>query len=263
MMQIGEVISFLEQKFPPAQQDGWDNSGIQVGDIHQEVKGVLVALDITEAVVQEAVKWSCNLIVTHHPLLFHATKRVTPEDYIHRSLMLAIKHDITIYSAHTSLDNDAEGVNHFWAQWMGVLNTRPILPSNESEDRQVGAGIIGELSEPISISDLVQRMKDFQPIQRISHSEILKEEIKTVAYCGGSGAFLMREAARQGADIFITGEAKYNDYYDARDLVTLMVIGHFESEELIKSLLYNVLCQKKGNFVVRCSSSCENPVKYI
>lgn len=261
-MKIREVLDYLDRKVPLNQQDSWDNSGLQVGDINQELRGVLVAIDITELVIDEAIKEGCNLIVTHHPLLFHATKQITPDYYIHHCVMMAIKHDITIYSAHTNLDNDSKGVNYFWADKMGLCNTKPISPI-DPKNPNIGAGIIGDLPDEISIDELVRKMKDFQPIEQISHSEILHQNVKRIAYCGGSGAFLMKSAAEQGADIFITGEAKYNDYYDAQDLLTLMVIGHFESEELTKTLLYNVLCQKKGNFVVRCSSNCKNPVKYI
>lgn len=261
-MKIREIIDFLESQIPPIQQEEWDNSGIQVGDTSLELSGVLIAVDITESVISEAIEHGCNLIVTHHPLLFRATKQITPDYYIHKCVMLAIKHDISIYSLHTNLDNDPRGVNYYWAEKMQLLSPKVLLPISSDDDSK-GSGVIGDLPEPMTPDLLLERMKSFQPIVNVAHSKILRPVIRRVAYCGGSGAFLMKEAARKGADIFITGEAKYNDFYDAEDHITLMVIGHYESEELTKSLLYNVLCRKKGNFVVRCSSRCKNPVTYI
>lgn len=262
-MKIREVLDYLEAQVPLTQQEDWDNSGVQVGDTSQELKGILIAIDTTVEIVEEAIQHGCNLIVTHHPLLFRATKQITPEYYIFRALMLAIKHDIVIYASHTSLDNDDYGVNQYWAKKMGLRDAQPLLPTPGFEHNPlIGAGVIGNLEQPMSLYEVLDKMKQFQPITQVSHSKVLKEPIQCIAYCGGSGSFLMQSAMQAGAELFITGEAKYNDFYDAQDLLTLMTIGHFESEELTKDLLHNVLSEKCVNFAVRKATRCENPVKY-
>lgn len=260
-MKVSELISHLEERVPLAQQEDFDNCGVQCGDVSIEFTNVLVAIDITEAVVNEAIEKGCNLIVTHHPALFRAIKQITPEYYINRALINAIKHDIVIYAAHTSLDNDDEGINMYWASKMGLSGIR-ILDSMESNPN-IGMGVIGDLAEPVTIDELIKKMKSFQPITHVAHSTPVTNKIKRIAYCGGSGAFLVSKAAKEGADIFITGEAKYNDYYDAEDQITLMTIGHFESELLSKDILKEIMSEKKGNFAIYNSESCINPVHYI
>lgn len=364
-MKICELIRYIEQQVPLMQQEEYDNSGVQCGDVHQDISGVLIAIDITEAVVEEAIQKQCNLIITHHPPLFRGTKSITPDYYINRSIIKAIQHNITIYSAHTSLDNDDNGVNVYWAKKMGLTNIKVLqpltnyyhkvvtyVPASHSEKIRValkeigvgrqgeyegtsftsegigrfiplegaqpycgttgewhkepeerievlvekplvssavktirlvhpyeepaidvlptqytnpllGAGIIGDLPTAITLSELLDRMRTFQPITHVAHSKILEEKIKRVAYGGGSCNFLLKTAAKEGADIFITGEAKYNDYYDAEELVTLLTIGHYESELLTKEILYEIISEKRGNFATYRALSCANPVHYI
>lgn len=364
-MKISELIHFFESKVPPLLQDGFDNTGLQVGDTAQELTGVLVAVDVSESVLREARELGANLVFTHHPILFHALKKITPRSYVERCVAYALKHDIVLYAAHTNLDNSPIGLNHYWAHRMGLQDCRVLspvsdyhyklttyVPTAEAErlrvafrdaglgtqgdysgcsfstegvgrfapgdgahpyvgatgawhaereemvsillrrdqlstaqsliadthpyeepavdiyplrysDPRTGAGIIGHLEEPLSISELTERMRSWQPIRSIAHSKVLRDPVRKIAFCGGSGAFLMKEAARQRADIFITGEAKYNDYWDARDLVTLMTIGHYESEELSVRLIYDLLSQKKGIFAIHRASSCENPIHYV
>lgn len=364
-MKIKDIIRDFEALVPLLLQESWDHSGLQVGDIEQELKGILIAVDVTEAVLEEAVEKGANMVVTHHPLLFHALKTVTPRNYVERCVTSAIKHDLVLYAAHTNLDNSSVGVNQYWAEQMGLLNARALEPmsdyhykmntyiprshaeglrsafmesglgtqgaysgcsfsvkgegrfrpdndahpfiGSEGEwhtepeecisillrkdqlhtaqqiirsahpyeepavdtfsirysDPMIGSGVIGDLPEALTIEQLIDKMSAFQPIQNIVHSALRSDTVKRVAYCGGSGAFLLRKAAAAGADIFITGEAKYNDYYDAMDMVPLMTFGHYESEELTKKLLNNLLCKKNGTFAVWYSSQCKNPLNYI
>lgn len=260
-MKIKDLIKHLEIHVPIAQQEDFDNCGVQCGDISLELKNVLVAIDITESVVDEAIRKGCNLIVTHHPALFRATKSITPDYYIHRAIINAIKHDIVVYASHTSLDNDDEGINIYWAKMMGLTKVKVLAP--QKDNNSIGMGVIGDLEEPLSINELIDKMRDFQPITHVSHSLPISPKVRRVAYCGGSGAFLIDQAIREGADIFITGEAKYNDYYDAEGRITLLTIGHFESELISKEILKGIMSKKRGNFAIYNSESCINPVHYI
>lgn len=364
-MKINELIHFIESQVPPTLQDGFDNTGLQVGDTDRELTGVLLAVDVSEAVLQEAREVGANLVITHHPILFHALKKITPRTYVERCVAYALKYDLVLYAAHTNLDNSPIGVNHYWAERMGLRDCRVLSPKEEYHykvttyipvadaealrtalrdaglgaqgeysgcsfstegvgrfcpgaeahpyvgaahewhaepeelvsilvrkdqlaladrtirtahpyeepaidvyplrysDPHTGAGIIGTLPEPLTLEQLIGRIKSWQPVSSIAHSKVLCDPIRTVAFCGGAGAFLMKEAARAGADIFITGEAKYNDYWDAQDFLTLMTLGHYESEQLTVRLLYDLLSQKKGTFVIHQATSCANPIHYV
>ena len=261
IMTIAQLLQYLEAEVPLDYQDDWDNSGLQVGDTDQPLKGILIALDTTEAVIMEAIEKGCNLILTHHPLLFHATKCISKQDYVHRCVMMAIKHDIVLYATHTNLDNHPEGINGYWGKKMGLQETRTLLcrPNTPS----VGAGIIGMTPKPLTLQEIIERMKTFQPIQAYATSKELHQTYKCIAFGGGSCGFLIREAAKQGAEVFITGEAKYNDYYDAQDLLTLVTVGHFESEEHSKEILYSLVSKKRGNFVIHRATACANPITYF
>lgn len=261
MTTIAQFLQHFEAEIPLHYQEEWDNSGLQVGDTRQPLQGILVGIDTTEALIEEAREKGCNLIITHHPLLFHATKCISTKDYVQRCIMLAIKHDLVLYAAHTNLDNHPQGINGYWAQQMGLRDARPLQPF--PSDPQVGGGVIGRLSEPLTLQEIIARMTSFQPIEAYSASHELQESYQCIAFGGGSCASMMRTAAEQGAELFITGEARYNDYYDAQDLLTLVTIGHFESEEHSKEILYNIVSKKRGNFVTHRAEACANPITYF
>jgi dinuclear metal center YbgI/SA1388 family protein len=129
-MQIKEVVDALERFAPLPLQDGFDNAGMQIGLTEVEATGALLCLDVTEDVIDEAVACGCNLIVSHHPLIFKALKRVTGRGYVERCVMKAIRHGVAIYSAHTNLDNAFGGVNYKIAEKLGLTNVRALEPSN-------------------------------------------------------------------------------------------------------------------------------------
>ncbi|MBA3828360.1 MAG: Nif3-like dinuclear metal center hexameric protein [Taibaiella sp.] len=127
-MKVKEVINILEQFAPPAYQETYDNSGLQVGNAQEIVTGILLTLDITEEVLQEAIANKCNLVIAHHPLIFSGLKRVTDNTYVERTVKMAIKHDINLYAIHTNLDNMRKGVNAMIAQKLGLTDTRILAP---------------------------------------------------------------------------------------------------------------------------------------
>lgn len=261
-MKIADVIKFLEEQYPLSLQESYDNCGVQVGDVAQELTGCLLAVDISEALLEEAVEKGMNLVITHHPLLFHPLKQVTTNTYIERCVAYALRHHLVLYAIHTNLDNSPKGLNYHWAKKMNLQNIQPLRPLKEGG----GGGIIGALPEPISIETLISRIKEWQPIEMVIHSQILRPEVERIAYCGGAGAFLIPDAIQHGADIFITGEAKYNDYWDAQKKITLMTLGHYESEELSKKIILDLLSElseKKSNFAVSTALACTNPLNYV
>jgi len=364
-MKISQIIEILEDFAPLVLQESFDNSGLQVGDASQKVKGILLCLDVTEEVLDEAMELDCNLIISHHPLLFKPIKRLTGKTYIERCVTKACKNDLVIYAAHTNLDNAFGGVNFYLAEKLGLQNLRTLSPQKDSllklvtfvpeaqaetvrnalfgagagcignydscsfnvsgtgtfrageqahpfvgnrnelhtepeirietiipvhkkstvlrtlltvhpyeepaydfyplanEWNRAGSGVIGELPYPVTEDVFLQNLKTILKLQSLKHSPLIGKEICEVALCGGSGAFLIPDAIACGADIFITGEARYNDYYDVENKILLAVVGHYESEIITKELFYDIITKKIINFAVHFSTTNSNPVNYL
>ena len=127
-MLVKNVIGIIEACAPPVYQESYDNCGLQVGNPESEVAGVLLTLDVTEGVVDEAIERGCNMIVAHHPVLFTGLKQISGRNYVERIVMKAIKNDVSIYAAHTNLDNVYAGVNAKIGEKLGLVNTRILAP---------------------------------------------------------------------------------------------------------------------------------------
>ena len=257
-MRLREVIDALERLAPPRLQDEWDNSGLQVGFPETEISGILVCLDITEAIVEEAVAAGCNLIVSHHPLLFKPLRQVSDTTYQQRCVVRALAAGISIYSAHTSLDNAPGGVNHKIAALLGLQELRWLLPK-EGED--AGSGLVGELPQGETDSDFFARMKRVFGVQCLRHSAPDGRQIRRVALCGGAGAFLLREAVRAGADCFLSGEFHYHDYFENGG-VLLCELGHYQSEQYTQDLLQTYLEAHCPGIRVVKTARDTNPICY-
>jgi dinuclear metal center YbgI/SA1388 family protein len=270
-MKISQITGILEEYAPLCLQEDFDNSGLQVGDISGELQGILLCLDVTEAVLDEAIQLGCNLIISHHPLLFKPIKSLTGRSYIERCVIKACKNNLVIYASHTNMDNAYGGVNYHLAGKIGLQNVRALSPKADHRTSEAcstgqwsgaGSGIIGELPFPEDEASFLQKLKiTFNP-EKIQHSSLTGKMIRRVAMCGGSGAFLIPEAIAREADIFVTGEAKYNDYFDVENRILLAVIGHYESEIATKELFYDVITKKITNFAVHFSKVNANPVNY-
>ncbi|MFV0418676.1 MAG: Nif3-like dinuclear metal center hexameric protein [Dysgonomonas sp.] len=365
MMKIKEILHIIEQLAPLPLQEGFDNSGVQIGDVHQEAKGAVVCIDVTEAVLDEAIALGCNLIISHHPLAFRSFKSLTGKNYTERCMIKACKHDIVVYAAHTNLDNASEGINQYLADMLNLQHVRILDPQKskllklvtfvphlhvepvrnalfnagagnignydscsynivgegtfragdnanpfvgeagelhiEPETRievvlpsfklsevkraliavhpyeepaydfyalenvwsKVGSGIVGTLPEEMEEEDFLYLLKDTFHLKTIQHSSLRGKPVRDVAICSGSGAFLIPKAISYGADVFITGEAKYNDFYDVEDKLLLATVGHYESEIFTKNIFFDIISKKYPNFVVYMSGFDVNPVNYL
>lgn len=364
-MKIKEVVSALERFAPLPLQDGFDNAGLQIGLTEAEATGALLCLDVTEAVLDEAIASGCNLIISHHPLIFKGYKSITGKDYVERCILKAIKNDLVIYSAHTNLDNAPQGVNYKIAEKIGLTNIQildpkanalvklvtfvpsahanavrealfaagcgcignydscsynlegegtfraqegahplcgtvgelhketeirieTILPEYKSKDAikallsahpyeepaydlyplqnkwtQVGSGVIGELSEPETELEFLKRIKKTFEVGCLKHNKLSGRLIQKVALCGGAGAFLIPNAIAHRADVFITGEIKYHDYFGRDTDILLAEIGHYESEQYTKEIFYSIIRDLFPNLVVQFSKVNTNPIKYL
>ncbi|MDR2139494.1 MAG: Nif3-like dinuclear metal center hexameric protein [Tannerella sp.] len=364
-MKIKDILIEIERLAPLSLQESFDNAGVQVGDVEREATGVLICLDVTEAVVDEALEKRCNLIVSHHPLVFKPFKSLTGRTYVERCLIKACQHDLAIYAAHTNLDNAYGGVNYRLAELVGLQQARPLSPQKNAllklsvfvpeahaetlrnalfdagaghtgkydscsfnltgegtfragEDARpfcgeigqlhrekeirietvlpvfrksavtrallsvhpyeepafdfyplsntwntVGSGIIGELSENEDVCNFLARIQTLFKADGLKYSAFSGKYVRRIAVCGGSGAFLLPDAIAAGADAFITGEAKYNDFYDVEDRMLLVVAGHYETEICTKDIFLDVISEKFPTFAVQISNTNSNPVKYL
>ena len=376
-MKIKEIVSALERFAPLPLQDGFDNAGLQIGLTDAEATGALLCLDVTEAVLDEAIALGYNLVISHHPLIFKGYKSITGKDYVERCILKAIKNDLVIYSAHTNLDNAPEGVNFKIAEKIGLKNVRVLeakenallklvtfVPAAQAEQvrtalasagcgcignydscsynvegegmfralesanpycgkigelhveketrietilpayrkaeaikallaahpyeepafdlyplqnswQQAGAGVIGELEAPETELEFLKRIKKTFEVGCLKHNKLTGREIQTVALCGGgggvfflfgsygAGAFLMPLAIRNHADVFITGEIKYHDYFGHDTDILLAEIGHYESEQYTKEIFYTIIRDLFPAVEVQPSKVNTNPIKYM
>ena len=261
-MKIKEITKFLEGYAPLQYQESYDNCGLIVGNENAEAKGVLITLDCTEEVIDEAIAEDCNLIIAHHPIIFNDLKKLNGSNYIERTVIKAIKNDLAIYAIHTNLDNVHNGVSAKIAERLGLENCKVLSPKSDL-NQQVGLGIIGELKEPIKTSTFLIDIKNTMKTNCIRYTSLAKEEVKRVAVCGGSGSVLLKNAKSAEADIFISADFKYHDFFDAENDIVIADIGHYESEQFTKDLIYDLLVKKFTKFAVLLSKVNTNPINYL
>jgi dinuclear metal center YbgI/SA1388 family protein len=261
MMQIQHIIQELESLAPPHLQESYDNAGLIVGDPETPLSGVLFCLDSTEAVVEEALRKGCNLIVAHHPIVFRGLKRFNGASYVERTVMRAIREGVALYAIHTNLDNVyARGVNSKIAERLGLQETRILQPKAGQTD--IGAGLIGQLPAAMEALDFLDFLKEKMSAGCVRHTALCGRPIQRVAVCGGSGSFLLPEALRAGADVFVTADFKYHEFFDAENKLIIADIGHYESEQFTISLLFDVIREKFPTFALHCTEVNTNPVQY-
>ena len=365
MITIQEVADHLEQYAPLSYQEDYDNSGLLTGSRDWIVTGVLLSLDCTEEIIDEAKKTGCNLVVSHHPIIFSGLKRLTGRNYVERTVIKAIKEDVAIYAIHTNLDNVSNGVSWKIAQKIGLTNVVVLSPKKNgltklttfvprqsvdqvaaalhhagagqigdykncsfrtegtghfeptgkanpkigkanqaeqvaetrlemimpahlersviralkashpyeevayylhplaNENQEVGSGVIGGLAEPAEPIEFLRRLKASMSTQCIRYTAPLKSKVRKVAVCGGSGRFLLEEAIRQKADVFVSADFKYHEFFDADGKITIADIGHYESEQFTTELLGDILREKFTTFAINFSKKVTNPISYL
>ena len=364
-MKLSQLTAYLESLAPLAYQEDYDNAGLIVGQPDQEIYQALVSLDCTEAVVDEAIANNCQVIVSHHPIVFRGLKKFNSKSYVERVVEKAIRNNIALYATHTNLDSMMTGVNARICETLGIKNFRILAPKhnllkklvtyvpvshadevrnalfsagagnignysecsfnaegsgtfkgNEYTDpyvgepgkrhteneirietvypavleskilmalvlahpyeevaydlyaltnqhQQVGSGMIGELEIPTDEETFLYHVKEKMRAHVIRHTAFTGKHIKKVAVCGGAGGFLLKHAIAAGADIFITADYKYHEFFDAEGKIVIADIGHFESEQFTQQLLYENITKKFTNFAVRLTEVNTNPVKYF
>lgn len=261
-MKIKEIVSALERFAPLPLQESYDNAGLQTGLTDAEATGALLCLDVTEAVIDEAIALGYNLVVSHHPLVFRGVKSITGRDYVGRCLLKAIKNDIALYAAHTNLDNAPGGVNFAIARKLGLEDMRFLAPQDGS-GQEGGSGLIGTLPDWETETDFLRRVKKTFETGCVRHSRMTGRQIRTVALCGGAGSFLIADAVAAGADVFLTGEIRYHEYFGHEREILLAEIGHYESEQYTRQLLADILHEQCPSLKVEITKINTNPIKYL
>lgn len=267
-MKVKDILGALEEFAPLALQDGYDNAGLQIGLAEDaEATGALLCLDVTEDVVDEAVLRGCNLIVSHHPLLFRPLKSITFDDYVGRTIVKAIQHGIAVYAAHTNLDSAQGGVNFKIAEKLGLVAPQWLSPK-EAYLRGMayvtaGEGVIATLPTSLSEREFMERVKEVFGLKSLRVNYAQKKTISRVALCGGSGASLIPKAIEKGADAFLTGEIGYHRFFGYEKDILLLEIGHYESEQYTLEVLRDVLLKKDPTLPTLFSKTRTNPINYL
>ncbi|MBU1373918.1 MAG: Nif3-like dinuclear metal center hexameric protein [Bacteroidetes bacterium] len=364
-MIIAELTSYLEEIAPLNYQENYDNAGLIVGSSDREIKKALISLDCTEAIVDEAIQQNCDIIISHHPIVFKGLKKLNGNNYVERVIIKAIENKIAIYAIHTNLDSVLSGVNAKICEKIGLQNCQVLSPKsgllkklvffvplakadevktaifnagagnignysecsfsingfgtfkgNESSNpfvgiknelhqenetrieviypaiaerkilsallashpyeevahdiysldnslQDVGSGMVGELENEMDGIDFLHLLKKNMGLIVIRHTEILNKKIKRIAVCGGSGSFLLKKAIQAKADVFVTADFKYHEFFDADRKILIADIGHFESEQFTQELLLQFITKKFPNFAVRLTENNTNPIKYL
>lgn len=253
MITAKELVEPIEQMAPPGTQSRWDNSGFSVGDPNGVVTAALIALDCTPEVVAEAVEKGCDIIITHHPLIFGQVRSITRETWLGRTVMEAVKSGITVYSAHTNMDLAVGGVSHLMAEKLGLKECVPL------DDE--GFGLVGNLSLPVYAEELINRTKCLFNVEHVRSSRLVGTPVTRVAVCGGSGKSFIPDAIAKGAQVYVTADIPYHEFY-CEDNFMILDIGHYNSEYGVVHLIREILCKKFPNFALFISEKNNNPIYY-
>ncbi len=256
------MLSALEQFAPLPLQESWDNAGLQVGLTEAEVSGALLCLDVNEAIINEAIQKGCNLVVSHHPLLFRGLKQVSGQDYVQRCVIQAIKHDIVVVSMHTNMDNALNGVNWKIAEKLGLTNSR-FFAKKQMENIEAGSGVVGDLPQEMSAENFIKLVKSQFGVVCAQCNELLHRPVQRVAICGGAGDFLLDDAVREGADAFITGEMHYHVFFDHEQQIQICVIGHYQSEQYTSEIFRDIIQRECPGVRTELTETNTNPIVYL
>lgn len=258
---VKDIADTIEAFAPRELQESYDNAGLQVGDPGMQVSGILLCLDVTEEVVAEAIERKCNMIVSHHPLLFRGLKQITGATPQQRIVAEALTKGIAIYSAHTNLDSACEGVSYEIGHILGLTDMRPLEP--RPGDEHVGLGVFGTI-DPVPAKEFLRRVKERFDVRCLRYSAGSPQlVVRRVAVCGGSGASLIQRAIECKADVIVTGDVKYHDFTDWGDRILIADIGHYESEVCSRKMLSAIIRESYPNCQTLFALTDRNPVGYL
>jgi len=246
-MKIYEVTEIIDKYAPLELAEDFDNVGLLIGNKNDEVSGVLLTLDVDMSVAEEATKLGVNLIISHHPLIFNPLKKITSDTPEGRCILYLIQNNISVYAAHTNFDSALGGLNDLIAALLGLHNTKPLCPKENGE----GLGRVGNLKEQMTLTELASKVKEILNIPIIKFSGSPEDVISSVAICSGGGGSMVEDAIKSGADVYISGDIKYNNVREAMEYgLRIIEVGHYESEILASKLFQKILSDSLGDEIV-------------
>ena len=249
MVKLDKVLEFINSFAPASLAEDYDNVGLLVGNKDKEVNKVLITLDIDENVVQEAKKIGCELVISHHPLIFSPLKRVTDESSISRTVISLIKNDISLISAHTNFDSVNSGLCDLFFDKIADTKERTSLQGEEEN----GCGRIAELKSEIILSDILNNIKKEFNLSTVRYVGDVDKRIKKVAVCNGGGADFVYDAYSLGADLYITGDIKYHHArFVYENGMSLVEVPHYNAEIIFCEYLKELLKKQFGNDLDIC-----------
>lgn len=251
---VKDIVNVMNLWANPCDACEWDNPGLQVGHMDQEVHHVLTALDATEAVIHEAIQLKADMIVTHHPLIFKPIQNVTDMTRNGRRILSLAENGIALFCAHTNMDKADNGTNAILTEWMMLQNVQ-----NLDHDDVILR--LGMLPQPMTVRDLALKLKTLLSAESVRLvSQNPDESVQTVAVCSGGGAKEAEEAFLQGASVFITGDVVYHQaelvYSMGKHLIDA---GHFSTEVPIAHKIQNVLHDNFPDLSVEVSKAMQDP----
>ena len=261
MVKVKAIARTIEEFAPTALQESYDNAGLQVGDPESEVTAAILCLDVTEDVLKEALERECNLVISHHPLIFKGLKSLTGANVTQKLVMEALKEGIAVYSAHTNLDSVWDGVSHEIARRLRVSDLEVLEP--QPQNPHAGLGVVGNII-PVPKIEFLRKIKDTFKVTALRYSaQSPSVVVRRVAVCGGAGASLISSAIRANADILVTGDVKYHDFTTFGSEIIIADIGHYESELCSRDILSRVIREKYPDLTIYFSDSESNPIKIL
>lgn len=252
---VKEIYTFLDESYPFETQMSFDNAGFLLGDGAHSVEHILVALDITSAVIAEAKEKRCQMIFTHHPIIFSPLKSLVAHNPTERMIMDLIRHDIAVISAHTNLDVAKDGVNYHLAQQLALQEITFLLPQGTDRyGRDYGLGYCGKShKEKMSLPDYATFVKEKLASKALRFTDAEKP-VHRVAVGGGSCGSMLGDVAKVGCDTFITGDVKYDQFLEAKERgINLIDAGHYPTEQVICQPVATKLQQRFPNLSVSMS----------
>jgi|SRR5436190_5397009 len=239
---VADVIAFLREFAPAELAESWDNVGLLVGDESWPAKKVLTCLTLTEDVAEEAASTGAGLVVSHHPLLFKAVKRITAETSEGRTLLTLLKAGVAVYSPHTAFDSAAQGINRRLAAKLGLADIRPLRPF--ADESLAGGGRFGQLAKAVPLSDFLEQVRTVLKLEAVGYVGEADMKVRTVAVACGSAAEFLEDAARHDCDVLVTGEARFHACLESRSRGVAMVLaGHYATERPAVEELAAVIAQ--------------------
>jgi len=260
---VNDVFQELNRIAPVTMAMEFDNVGLLVGRSERPVSKVLIALDITDAVIEEAIELGAELIVAHHPMIFTPLKRVTDGDPTGCKILKLIRHDIAAICMHTNLDSVQGGVNDELARLVGLSDTEILMPYGELDGVSYGFGRVGDLPAPMEMSAFLAQVKEALGSDGIRYYDAGRP-VSRVAVMGGSGSDQLKDAIWQGCDTYVVGEAKYSAFLEARELgVNLVEADHFCTEDVICEPLRVMLLAAFPGLEITISERHDQTVRFF